>query len=175
MLCVVVHKTRSIALSVFIALGVSLCLPDIARAQTSPSDFDRTCQYFSNVAFKDRRAGLSYQSEPTFRMQLAQDCVDAMIFAASDDPATRARALSYLTRMEAYRRTLIDMLLTRAQGRTDDGSTRRYMRHVVIPISRPGGYLIARDMGLVDTHRDWTNWRRQAALPLFRLDGASWN
>ena len=133
--------------------------------------FDRTCQYFTNMAFQDRRAS----TDTTFRMQLAQDCVDALIYSQSPVSLQRDRATDYLAQLEAYRQTIVGMLVSRAEGR---GAERRVMssiRPAVEPVSRAGAYLIARDMGLVDSHIDWTAWRRSASLPLFRLDEVSRN
>ncbi|WP_159435586.1 hypothetical protein [Octadecabacter temperatus] len=102
---------------------------------------------------------------------MAQDCVDAMIYAADVDPLTQDRALDYLTQMESYRSVVTSMLTERASNPApwlagENGSVRRVLQ----PVSRAGAYLIARDMGLVEQHEDWTQWRRSAALPLFRLD-----
>lgn len=146
---------------------IVLLMSGTVRADASPSLYDRTCQYFSNLAFQDRRAG----EGTTFRMQLAQDCVDAVIYAEEGDLQDRARAYEYLDRMEAYRQVIIGMIMDRARtrDRSEDQMT-RVIRPAVHPVSRTGSYLIAQQMGLVADHHRWTAWRRQAVLPLFRLD-----
>ncbi len=138
------------------------------------SEYEQTCRFFSNAAFQDRhRIGQS-----TFRMQLAQDCVDAQLYRWSADPEVRERAGAYLAQLEAFRGLMVDMLVARARERTtltqDHRGDQRW-GPPVHPISRAGAYLIAREMGLVETHRDWTTWRRSAALPLLRLDAARAN
>ena len=86
---------------------------------------------------------------------------------------TRTRAAGYLTELERYRRVIVDILVQRARERprpaNDDWGYQTW-RPAVTPVSRAGAYLIARQMGVVETHRDWTAWRRAASLPLFRLD-----
>ena len=137
-------------------------------ARADQKDYAQTCRFFSNAAFQDRhRIG-----QTTFRMQLAQDCVDAQLYLGSTDPAVRARAGDYLAQLEAFRGLMVEMLVTRARERStlsQDHWGQQRWGPPVHPISRAGAYLIAREMGLVSTHHDWTTWRRSAALPLFRL------
>ena len=149
-----------------VALFAALCL---AAAPAGATDWSDTCRFFSNAAFKDRHVW----GETTFRMQLAQDCVDARLYAGSDNPYAARRAEAYLTQLEAYRAVLVAMLVDRARERPraseDDWGYQKW-RPAVHPISRAGAYLIARDMGVVDTHQAWTSWRQSATGPLFRLN-----
>lgn len=162
-----VKRLRTQALAVLLAALAAL--PGPAPANPVADLYDETCTYFSNAAFRDRRI----QGATTFRMQLAQDCVDAMLYARAADPSVRARAIDYLQDLEAYRGLLIAMIMRRARDRGQGEAWEQLSwRPAVSPVSEAGAYLIARDLGLVDTHRDWTDWRRAAALPLFRLDTA---
>lgn len=145
--------------------GASLMVSAPAHA----GDYSETCRYFAGEAFKDRRA----RSETTFRMDLAQDCVDALVYRRSDRPEVRARAEAYLEQLQAYRELMIDMLVARARARTPgEASLRRHVRPAVAPVSWAGAYLIARRMGLVETHEDWTEWRQSVASadPRLRLE-----
>ncbi|MEO0388228.1 MAG: hypothetical protein AAF281_11980 [Pseudomonadota bacterium] len=138
-------------------------------ANASADRHEATCNYFTNQAFQDRRTGLGY----TFRKDLAQDCADARVLARSPTPETRARAEAYLDDLETYRRVLIEMLLDRAQAaKKPVPGTNIYVKWAVQPVSRAGAYLIARRMGLVRRHDEWTDWRRSLASadPRFRLD-----
>ncbi len=160
------HKISGLvaALVLFAALT-----PVEAAAADSHAD---TCRYFNGQAFNDRRT----LGAKTFRMELAQDCVDALVYLRSGDPEARARAEAYLDQLGAYRRVIVEMVVTRAQARPAPAEDRsRYTRVAVQPVSWAGAYLIARRMGLVETHRDWTAWRRAASLPLFRLDETQTN
>lgn len=112
----------------------------------------------------------------TFRMELAQDCVDARVYAQSQDREVKIRAEAYLELLERYRHVIAKLMVERmrdpaARARSDD--TRRYVRPAFAAVSWPGAYLIARDMGLMDTHHDWTAWRqaRTSADARFRIDG----
>ena len=139
----------------------------IAHASPSHREYADTCRFYSNLAFQDRRLG----RETTFRMQLAQDCVDAIVYAQSRDADVRARALSYLVDLERFRATQISLMAARAEALGQGEAWEEFAwRPAVHPVSRTGAYLIAREMGLIETHVDWTAWRRSAALPLFRLD-----
>lgn len=144
------------------------------QASAETRDWQDTCRFFSNAAFKDRHVW----GETTFRMELAQDCVDAMVYAQSANPVVRDRAETYLSQLQAYREVMVAILVDRARTRpgerNDDWGYQKW-RPAVYPISRTGAYLIARDMGVVETHQDWTTWRRQASLPLFRLDEVQTN
>lgn len=139
-----------------LALGATLGVSGPAAA----GDYSETCRYFAGQAFKDRRA----RSETTFRMDLAQDCVDALIYRQSERPEVRGRAEAYLEQLQAYRELMVEMLVARARARTPgEASLRRHVRPAVAPVSWAGAYLIARRMGLVDTHEDWTKWRQSVA------------
>lgn len=137
-------------------LGAALALASPASA----GDYSETCRYFAGQAFKDRRAG----GETTLAMNLAQDCVDALVYLRSDDPGTRERAGRYLEQLDTYRGVMVAMLVSRARERTRQttGLT-RHMRPAVPPVSEAGSYLIARDMGLLETHESWTSWRQSLA------------
>ena len=134
-------------------------------------DHQATCRYFSNQAFQDRHGGLA----STFRMQLAQDCVDARVYARSDRPEVKIRAEAYLKQLDAYRRVIAKMMIDRSrspEARAPSRSTRRYTAPALASVSWPGAYLIARDMGLIETHQDWTAFRRTftAADARLRID-----
>lgn len=125
--------------------------------------YQSTCQYFTNQAFQDRHQGTA----ATFRMQLAQDCVDARLYARSENIEVKRRAEAYLDLLEEYRRTIAALMIERMRNpaaRASSGSTRRYVRPAYAAVSWTGAYLIARDMGLIETHRNWTDWRRAHAF-----------
>lgn len=146
-------------------VGALLLLAAPAEAR----DFSGTCQYFAGQAFKDRRTGQG----TTLPMELAQDCVDALIYARSDDAATRGRALEYLAELQGYREVMVGMMVSRARERNADrAGLSRHMRPAVWPVSDAGAYLIARRMGLLETHADWTAWRLSLAEadPRFRVE-----
>lgn len=127
------------------------------------ADYQSTCQYFSNQAFQDRHKGTA----TTFRMELAQDCVDARIYARSENLVVKIRAEAYLDLLEQYRHVIAALMIERMRdpaARAPSGNARRYVRPAFAAVSWPGAYLIARDMGLIDTHEDWTAWRRARTL-----------
>lgn len=96
-------------------------------------------------------------------MELAQDCVDARIYARSESIEVKLRAEAYLDLLEEYRRTIAALMIERMRdpaARASSGSTRRYVRPAFAAVSWTGSYLIARDMGLIQTHQNWTDWRR---------------
>ena len=133
--------------------------------------YQSTCLYFTNQAFQDRHRGTA----ATFRMQLAQDCVDARLYARSENIEVKRRAEAYLDLLEAYRRTIAALMVERMRNpaaRASSGSTRRYVRPAIAAVSWTGAYLIARDMGLIETHQNWTDWRRAhtSADARFRID-----
>lgn len=144
-------------------------VPTGATASNAVLAYSDTCRFFSNAAFQDRHV----LGEVTFRMELAQDCIDALVYLQSTDPEERDRADDYLSQLEAYRQVIVGIIVARAQARppeAEDHPGYQLWRPAVHPVSRSGAYLIAREMGVVNTHQVWTNWRRAAALPLFRLD-----
>jgi len=148
-----------------LCIGASLVFTNPAPA----ADYSETCRYFAGQAFKDRRA----RRDTTFRMDLAQDCVDAQIYQRSEDSAVRARAESYLAQLQRYREIIVGLLVARARSGADEfRAGTRYVRPAVDPTSWAGEYLIARRMGLVDTHEDWTEWRQSVAStdPRFRVE-----
>jgi len=124
-------------------------------------DYGATCRYFAAVAFKDMRT----EAQATFRTDLADDCRDALSVSRSSDEAARERALDYLAQLDAYRQVMIEMLLARAEapGEAEIGG-RGVLTSAIRPVSRAGGYLIARRLGVVRTHESWTEWRQSAAL-----------
>ena len=108
-------------------------------------------------------------------MQLAQDCVDARLYAQSSNIEVKTRANTYLAQLEAYRRAIAAMMVSRAREMPKNprvGSYRQGFGRADIAVSQAGAYLIARDMGLVETNADWTTWRKSLALsdPRFRID-----
>ncbi|MDJ1009182.1 MAG: hypothetical protein QNJ13_15310 [Paracoccaceae bacterium] len=160
--------TRGCEQSKWVAALVFGALLTVSPAVSAESYSD-TCQYFTAQAFKDRRA----HRGTTLPMNLAQDCVDAQIYARSDDAGVRARAEAYLAQLETYREVMVAMLVARARARTPgEPSLRRHVRPAVRPVSEAGAYLIARQMGLVDTHESWTAWRQSLAFadPRVRLE-----
>lgn len=161
------HAALALIFGAILALGAGV------PAQAAPRDYQQTCLFFSNGAFKDRhRFG-----ETTFRMKLAQDCVDAMVYLQTGSDMEKDRAADYLDQLEDYRAVLVSMIVARAKtrGRSDAIWGPRTWQPAVYPVSRSGAYLIAREMGIIERQQDWNSWRRQAVLPLFRLDGAQVN
>ncbi|MHA3914628.1 hypothetical protein [Halovulum sp. GXIMD14793] len=140
----------------FVVLLVSLVVGFAGPA--AARDFQKTCDYFTNVAFND----LHTLKEETFRVALAKDCAAALdLYHTSrtgSDGWTRAE--TYLVTLQSYRQALMDMASARFEiarptgGRTDG----LYGRLMVRQVSRTGAYLIARSMGLVGVQRDWRNW-----------------
>lgn len=157
------HNISGLVVALVFVAG--LASPGIALADRHAD----TCRYFNGQAFNDRRT----LGAKTFRMDLAQDCVDALVYLRSGDAEAGARAEIYLQQLGIYREVIIGMVISRAQARPAPADDRRqYARVAVQPVSWAGAYLIARRMGLVDTHRDWTEWRQSLALadPRLRLD-----
>ncbi|MEM9710277.1 MAG: hypothetical protein AAF871_15990 [Pseudomonadota bacterium] len=144
--------------------GCCLAAPALAGSE----DYGPLCRYFAAQAFQDRQV----RGETTFRMDLAQDCLDARIYAFSDDPETRDRALAYLDLLSAYRAEIVALLLARAAEQPPSERRPRRLRPVVKPVNWVGGYLIAQRMGLVKRQEVWTLWRRSVASadPRFRLE-----
>lgn len=142
----------------FAVLIASVLLGLVGPSIASARDFERTCAYFSNVAFND----LHTRHEETFRVTLAKDCEAALdLYHVSRRGSDgRMRAEAYLVQLHHYRRTLIDMANARYDARRPvggvslDGSGRLVVRQV----TRTGAYLIARSMGLIGTHREWRAW-----------------
>lgn len=124
-------------------------------------DYSATCRYLAAVAFKDMRT----EAQATFRTELADDCHDALSVSRSGDVAARSRAVDYLAQLDAYRQVMIEMLLARAEapGEAEIGG-RGVLTSAIRPVSRAGGYLIARRLGVVRTHESWTEWRQSVAL-----------
>ncbi|MEO1239576.1 MAG: hypothetical protein AAFW64_07950 [Pseudomonadota bacterium] len=154
----------------WVAVALTLSFLSLNSAAWA-ADYQSTCRYFSNQAFQDRHGGVA----TTFRMELAQDCVDARFYARSEDFQVRTRARAYLALLENYRRVIATLMLERMRdpaSRHASGDARRYVRPAFAAVSWPGAYLIARDMGLIETHRDWTDFRRSltAADARLRLD-----
>lgn len=133
--------------------------------------FQATCRYFSNQAFQDRHTA----TDTTFPMQLAQDCVDARIYARSNNPQVKIRAEAYLEQLDAYRTVVSGLLLEAERPRDPRILSDRLHPSAspsLAPVSSTGAYLIARHMGLIRTHRDWTMFRLAltSADARFRVD-----
>lgn len=141
------------------ALTVMLAAALPLSAQNAP--YQGTCAYFTNIAFQDSRTA----EHPTFRMEIAGDCAEALHTLRDPLPGPRARAEAYLKRLQAYRATLTQILLARLADRQtrEDRRLNRYARPVITPVSRAGAYLIARQMGIVASHADWVAWRLSEA------------
>lgn len=155
-------QSRWVAASVFCAL---LAVTSSVQAEAN----EQVCRFFSSFAFEDRKA----RAGTTLPMNLAQDCVDATVYARSEDRVVRLRAERYLADLDAYRRVLVGMLVARAREREPRlHGIHIHVRPVVQPLSWVGSYLIAREMGLVERHEDWTAWRRSLAStdPRLRLE-----
>lgn len=156
------HSASQVLRGLALAIAAQM-IPATGEAQ----DYSATCRYFSNVAFKDSRVA----PDETFRMQLSQDCAEALGRLGARDTARRAQAALYLDLLQAYRATLTDLLLSRlgSHERTEEGHrVNRYVRPVVTPVSRSGAYLIARRMGVVAAHRDWAARRETTEQAILR-------
>ncbi|MEM9430229.1 MAG: hypothetical protein AAGA32_12115 [Pseudomonadota bacterium] len=142
-----------------VAMWLGFCI--LAALTPARADDEASlCRYYSNMAFNDRMtAGVT-----TFRMDLAQDCGEALLHAQSADAQVRRRAQQYLDALAAYRGAMVTLLVTRAEERSRDPGINRHVKPVVRPVSRTGAYLIARHIGLVRQRQNWVAWRRSAAL-----------
>ncbi len=158
--------TRTVRV-IAVSMAAALTIKSMAWAE----DYQATCRYFSNQAFQDRHVG----EGSTFRTQLAKDCIDARSYSQSKNIEVKVRAEKYLAQLNAYRGVIARMMIdrTRVHGTSaEDGDHRRYARPAVSSVSGAGAYLIARDMGLFETHETWTIWRKSLVLadPRFRID-----
>ncbi|MEL6233521.1 MAG: hypothetical protein AAFR46_03865 [Pseudomonadota bacterium] len=142
-----------------LALVLLFAVPRPLMAQSA--SYQATCVYFTNIAFQDSRT----VQHPTFRMEIAEDCADALRTLRDPLPEARSRAEAYLKRLQAYRAALTQILLARLADRhaRKDRRLTRYARPVITPVSRAGAYLIARQMGIVASHADWVAWRMSEA------------
>ncbi len=162
--------TQFISASCRVAVAAILAALTLSPAVLA-EDYASTCRYFSNQAFQDRHMNVG----STLPMQLAQDCVDARIYIQSPNIEVRTRAETYLNQLDAYRTAIAALMVARTRNDRQSptiGAHRLSVGRANAAISATGLYLIAREMGVIETHGTWTTWRRSLALsdPRFRID-----
>ncbi len=132
----------------------------LVPASAVAEDFRATCKFFTSVSFNDRHTA----DHVTFRMHLADDCVEALRIHdnAKQGSVAYEQSRDYLIALQTYRQTLVNMAADRFDARPISRPGFAQSRPMTRPISQSGAFLIAKVMGLLDSGETWRAWREAA-------------
>ncbi len=148
------HGGRDIAVRV-LAFIVTYIMTTAAFAATPTAveeraEFAKTCYHYENRSrFDPRGEGQSFPAILADSCEAALETLDRM-----GEGATEAR--QYLLRLTELKNVVVDMQVRAFQAsRQTERSAGRYAR-IITSMSETGEYLIAREIGVVETLDAWT-------------------